>query len=158
MTRFLARIGRDCRGTAIVELALAAPILAALLIGMVDVSRGYSTRLQLEQAAQRSIEKAMQATKSTSLYVTLKTEGAQAAGVTVDAVDVQYWLECNGTRMTGATMESAYNQNCAVGQTYARYLTVEITKSFVPMFAVRMAGANADGTYTLKGKAGIRVQ
>ncbi len=158
MIRFFARIGRDCRATAIVELALAAPILAALVIGMVDVSRGYSTRLQLEQAAQRSIEKAMQATKATSLYVTLKAEGAEAAGVNIAAVDVQYWLECNGTKQTGSTMETAYNQNCNVGETYARYLTVEITKAYVPMFAVKMAGSNADGTYTLKGKAGIRVQ
>ena len=154
-------LGRDERGTSIVELALALPVLAALLIGMVDISRGYSAKLQLEQAAQRSIEKAMQGKKQTSLFTTLKAEGAAAAGVQESAVDVKYWLECNGVSQnsSAATMTADYdNKVCPAGQTYARHVTVEISKIYTPMFSTRFAGASANGTYTLKGKARIRVQ
>ena len=53
----LSRLRNDKRGAAIIELGLAAPILATMLIGMVDLGRGYSMKLQLEQAAQRAIER-----------------------------------------------------------------------------------------------------
>jgi Flp pilus assembly protein TadG len=156
----LAKLCRDERGTSIVEMALAAPVLAALLIGMVDISRGYSAKLQLEQAAQRSIEKAMQGKKETSLFTSLKAEGAEAAAVNANAVTVRYWLECNGVSQNSnvATMAADYEKVCTTGQTYARYVTVEIEKLYTPMFRTRFAGASADGTYTLKGKAGVRVQ
>lgn len=150
--RRLLLLARDERGTSIIEMAIALPILAAMLVGMVDISRGYAAKLHLEQAAQRSIEKAMQGTKSTTFYDTLKVEGALAADVAPTAVEVDYWLECAGVR------KSTFETNCTAGQTYARYLTVQITKTYTPMFSTRFAGASANGTYTLTGKAGIRVQ
>ena len=154
----LKLLGRDQRGAAAIELALALPVMATLLVGMIDISRGFSAKLQLEQAAQRSIEKAMQAKKTLTLFNTLKAEGVAAAGVAESAVTVEYWLECEGVKKTGASMAAAYETNCDAGETYARYLTVEIQKVYTPMFRTRFAGANANGTYTLKGKAGIRVQ
>src|SRR6266550_2771978 len=98
MTRKIFALIRDSRGTSIIEMALVAPFLATLVIGMVDLSRAYSTKVQLTQAAQRAIEKAMQGKKETSLYDTLQSEGATAAGVATSDVTVDYWLECNGTR------------------------------------------------------------
>jgi Flp pilus assembly protein TadG len=160
MSRFFARLARDCSGASIVEMALTAPFLATLVIGMVDISRGYSAKVQLTQSAQRAIEKAMQGEKTTDLYDTLKAEGATAAGVAQSAVAVKYWLECNGVSQytTAANMATDYDKVCPSGQTYARYVTVDITKVFTPMFSTRFAGSNADGTYTLHGTAGIRVQ
>ena len=51
--RTLLNLGRDERGASIIELALTAPFLAAMVIGMVDISRGYHAKLTLEQVAQR---------------------------------------------------------------------------------------------------------
>jgi Flp pilus assembly protein TadG len=160
MKRWIAKLARDCRGASVVELALAAPFFATLIIGMVDISRGYSAKVQLTQAAQRAIEKAMQGDKTTDLYDTLQGEAATTAGVATSAVTVKYWLECNGVSQyqSPATMTADYDQVCPSGQTYARYVTVDIAKSFSPMFSTKWAGANPDGTYTLNGKAGIRVQ
>ena len=152
MTRNPLTLGRDERGASIIELALVAPFLAAMIIGMVDISRGYGQKLQLEQAAQRAIEKAMQGKKTTSLYDTLKAEGATAAGVTESAVTVDYWAECSGVR------QASYSTDCGTGVPYARYVTVEIQKTYTPMFSTKFAGSNGDGSFTLKGKAGIRVQ
>lgn len=137
-------------GSSLIEMALAAPLLAALVIGMIDLSNGYSTKLQLEQAAQRTIEKVAQQRSSNNS--TLQTEAAEAAGVSTSAVTVDEWLECNGVR------QSTTDATCPEGQTYARYVTVDIVKTYVPMFSTSYAGANADGTYTLHGKAGVRVQ
>jgi Flp pilus assembly protein TadG len=160
VTRFLATLARDDRGASIIELALVAPFMATLLIGMVDISRGYSAKVQLTQAAQRAIEKAMQGEKNTDLYDTLQAEGASAAGVATSAVTVKYWLECNGVSQytSAATMTADYDKVCTSGQTYARYVSIDITKSYSPMFSTKWAGANSDGSYTLHGTASIRVQ
>lgn len=160
MTRRLA-LARDDRGASIVEMALVAPFLAAIVIGMTDLSRAYSAKVQLTQAAQRGIEKAMQGKKVMTVYDTLQAEAAEAAGVATSAVAVRYWLECDrvSQMQSLATMADDYgNRVCSPGQTIARYVSVDITKPYTPLFSTRFAGSNADGTYTLHGKAMIRVQ
>lgn len=151
---------RDQRGTSLIELALVLPFLASMLIGMVDISLGYSAKLQLEQAAQRAIEKAMNGEKEAAFFQTLTIEAAAAAGVSPSAVTVRYWLECNGVSQNSnaATMIVDYGKKCADNVQYARYVSVQIVKSYSPMFSAEMLGANPDGTYTLTGKAGVRVQ
>ena len=158
MMRF-TRLARDDRGASIIELALVAPILASLLIGMVDLSRAYSSKLMLEQAAQRSIEKVQQYQASSSTPTLIQAEtvaAAQAAGftsATASDVTVDFWLECNGVRA------ATYESTCADGETYGRWVSVDIQARFTPMFrSRRWPGANPDGTFTLHGKAGMRTQ
>lgn len=148
----LFRLWRDDQGVAIIELALIAPVFALLTIGVIDLSGGYSEKLKLEQAAQRTIEKAQQTKVDETMIATLTAEGSAAAGVPATDVIVDHWLECNGVR------QAQYDTVCPNGETFARYLTVKIEKSYSPYFAKKFAGANADGTYTLTGKAGIRTQ
>ena len=152
MIRF-PRLAKDEHGASIIELALVAPILASLLIGMVDLSRAYSHKLKLEQAAQRAIEKVQQYQSTTSTYSTLQTEARAAAGVPVGNVSIDYWLECNGVRAAN------YNSVCPDGQTYERRVLVEVDGTFTPTFrSRRWPRANPDGTFTLSGKAGMRTQ
>lgn len=152
MTRF-ARLARDDRGASIIELALVAPVIASLLIGMVDLSRAYSYKLKLEQAAQRAIEKVQAYQTSTSTYTTLQSEAAAAAGVPTNNVTIDYWLECDGTRA------SNYESVCTSGQTYARWVTVSVQGTFTPMFRSKYyPRANSDGTFTITGKTGMRTQ
>ena len=153
------RLAQDDRGASIVELALVAPILASLLIGMTDLSRAYSHKLLLEQAAQRSIEKVQQYQASSSTPDLLKAEtvdAAKAAGFasTTDAdVTVDFWLECNGVRAAN------YSSNCPDGQTYGRWVSIDLRGKYSPMFrSQHWPGANPDGTFTLHGKAGMRTQ
>ena len=158
MTRF-ARIARDDRGASIIELALVAPVLASLLIGMVDVSRAYSQKLRLEQASQRAIEKVQQYQTGTSTYDTLRSEAATAAresgfpSTTDSDVTIDYWLECNGTRAAD------YSSSCADGEVYGRWVSVRIRGIYTPIFRSRFfPSANADGTFTLTGTSGMRTQ
>ncbi len=144
---------RDERGASIIELALVAPVLASMLVGMVDLSRAYSYKLKLEQAAQRAIEKVQAYQTSSSTYSTLQTEAATAAGVPASSVTIDYWLECNGTRA------SSYDSTCASGQTYGRWVSVTVQGTFTPMFRSKYyPRANSDGTFTIQGKTGMRTQ
>jgi len=156
MIRLPTRLARDDRAAAIVELALIMPFFAAMVVGVADITRAYSAKLKLEQAAYRSIEKVQQYRDTTSTYSTISAEAtaaATAAGFTSPTVTIDYWLECNGTRQTN------YNTACTGGQTENRWIQVDIAGKFTPMFATsRWPGSNADGTYTLHGKAGLRTK
>lgn len=159
MMQKLRNLLADDRGTSLIEMALATPIFAAVLMGMVDLSRAYSEKLQLEQATQRAIEKVFNNQTQSTSYNTLKAEAvsaAQDAGyttVTTADVTIDYWLECNGVR------QSNYDAACPDGQLNARYLNVAIQKKFSPHFGTQyFPGANSDGTFTLKADAGIRTQ
>ena len=153
MIAFIRSLARDERGASIIEMAMVAPVLATLLVGMVDISRAYSAKLQLEQAAQRSIEKVQQYRTTSSTFSTLQTEAATAAGVPTTDVVVDFWLECDGAR------QASYATVCPSTQNRVRYITVSIVKKFSPMFGTRFfPGANSDGTYTLDAQAGLRTQ
>ena len=151
MMRLQLRLGGDERGASVIELALVMPFFAAIVIGVVDLSRAYSAKLQLEQAAYRAVEKVQQYQSSDSTVGTLKTEAAAAAGITETTTNplITYSLECNGTAQT-------YTSSCSGA---VRRVTVDISKDFTPMFPSRhWPGANSNGTITLHGRAGLRTQ
>ena len=148
----LINLYRDTRGAAVIELALAAPILALMIIGMSDMARAYSTKLQLEQASQRSIEKVMNGQANTTVAAALKTEAATTAGVPETQVTVDYWLECNGARA------ASYESSCTTGQVQRRYMSVHINKTFTPIFKIKFGAAKTNGYYTLHGKTSVRIQ
>ena len=152
-----SNLKRDELGAALVELALAAPFFAALLIGIVDMSRAYSMKYKLEQAAQRAIEAIEQQHTVQTSYTSYGTEAstaATAAGYTGSTVTVDYWLECNGVRQASGTTVCGTS-----GATYARYVTVTVSNTYTPLFPSRgWPGANGQGNIPVSGYAGIRVQ
>ena len=165
MIRFARKLHRDERGASLVEMGLLLPVMSTIVIGVADVSRAYSQKLLLEQAAYRSIEKVQQYQSSKSTYNTLQDEVVSAANdagfsdVTTSSVTIDYWLECNGTRQGDGTPGNGYDTSCTGGQTYGRWVSVDVTHNFMPMFAiVRWPGSNTDRSYTLHGRATLRTQ
>ena len=161
----LSRLAREQRGAAIIELALAAPFLAALVIGMTDLARGYSTKLQIEQAAQRTVEKVeQQKSVATSYNTMLSTEATNAmtdAGYTSgNTITPDSWLECSSNGGTSWTRQSDFNGSCPnASDITARYVKVSISRNFVPMFTSRAwPGANAQGQIPITGTAEVRIQ
>jgi|KBSSwiStaDraftv2_1062776.scaffolds.fasta_scaffold66846_2 Flp pilus assembly protein TadG len=162
MTRHLFKLCRDEAGNSFIELGLALPLMTAMLLGAVDISRAVSAKLAVEQAAQRTIEK-LQVTDfnfdaTHDDRTTYQSEAATAAGVATTAVAVNAWLQCNTTVQTPMD-QSHFNGTCADGTVTSRYVSVQISKNITPMFRTRFfPGANADGTVTLGSKAVVRVQ
>ena len=152
----LIHLVRNDKGAAIIELALAVPFFAALLIGIIDISRAYSMKLKFEQSAQRAIEKIEQqqtVQTSYSSYATEAATAATAAGYTGSTATSDYWLECNGVRQSNTTTP------CSGTQTYARYVTITVSNTYTPFFQSRAwPNADANGNIAISGTAGIRVQ
>lgn len=171
------KIASDARGTAVIELALVAPVLALTIIGLVDISNAYSRKLALEQGAQRAIEKIMQTTETSTVETTLKTEavcqvnGMNSDGtckttpITASNVTVTYRLECKSSGGTIAstsvtTDSSAFDAlSCGSTEREQRYLEVNVTDKYYPTFPVHFAGFLAsDGSYHISATAGMRTQ
>jgi Flp pilus assembly protein TadG len=172
----LSSLRADARGAAIIELALVAPILGLMVIGIVDLSNAFSKKLTLEQGAQRAIERIMQTTADDTVEGTLKTEavcqvnGTNSDGtckttpITTSNVTVTYWLECTASggaittqTSTDSTTFDAFT--CGAGTlSEARYIEIAVTDTYTPMFPIHFSFINADGTYHLSATAGMRTQ
>jgi Flp pilus assembly protein TadG len=135
------------RGTSMIEMAMVAPFLGVLTLGIADYSRGFAQRLALESAAHRTLERAGVGSTQTD-YSFLKQEAANAAGVPLTDVTLDNWLECGGTRMTN------YDDPCTDGAQQARYIYVKIEKNFT--LSIRLPGQPQ--TMRLYGDAAVRVQ
>ena len=128
---------RDTAGAAAIELAMLAPVLAAMVVGMIDISTVCSDKLRLEQVSQRMIEKVQQSGFKASMETAIETE-AQAGAGAGSVADLTYWLECNGVKMTGA---SAYTK--AVPTATERSLRSGRHRLACPPLSWRCHGANA---------------
>jgi Flp pilus assembly protein TadG len=160
----LSGIRADERGASLIELALAAPFFAALLIGMADMARAYSLKLILEQASQRSIEmvenqRSVATDYSTSLTTEANSAMSDAGYSTGNTTSPDAWLECSSDGTTW-TRQTDFNGSCPnAGDKTARYVSMRISRSFTPMFPSRhWPGADTNGNITLSGYAEVRVQ
>jgi hypothetical protein len=153
--RLLPRVGeqlaKDQRGTSVIELAIAAPVLLMLLAGVTDLGRGWSERYRLQQAVNRTLEIA-QGGRDTD-FVFLAEEAAAAAEVPVTNVAQEQWLEC-----AGSSTKRDWADECASGDA-ARYVKLTITGSYTPMFgSMGYLNVQADGTVKLTAHATLRVR
>lgn len=137
-------------GTSVIELALAAPFLALLLTGMIDLSLGLSEQFTLKQAVNRGLELVQarppraHSEASAVDFSYVAEEAAAAAQVPVEQVKVDLWLQCGGAR------QSDYEASCSQGQDAARYLRIRIDKTF--------QGNVFIGAFPLSATGAIRIQ
>ncbi|MGH6658272.1 MAG: hypothetical protein ACREBP_00595, partial [Sphingomicrobium sp.] len=59
-------------------------------------------------------------------------------------------IECDGSVSS--------SDDCADGETMSKWISVEVTDQYKPLFPVHLAGIDADGTYHIKSTAGMRIQ
>jgi Flp pilus assembly protein TadG len=157
----LSKLRRDDRGASVIELALTAPFLAAIVIGMSDLARAYSLKLQLEQAAQRTIEqienqKAVNPAGYNSALTAEATSAMTDAGYsTGNTITADSWRECN----TDTTHQTFVGDCPNTTDTTTRYVSISISHDYTPFFPSRAwPSANSDGTITLNGYAEVRIQ
>jgi Flp pilus assembly protein TadG len=164
--RNLLGLARDERGASLVELALLAPFLGTLMLGMVDLGQGLSARHDLQQAVNHAIElalarEAVADDEGIPSYEFLRDAAAEAAGVPLGSVVLTKWRECNGV------VQTTYDAVCppdADGnpQEVARYVRIRIASTYTPSFRYGPIGmssaANADGTVPMAAEAAVRIQ
>ncbi len=161
MTRRLLSLRSDTRGAAIIELALVAPMIALMTVGVVDLSNGFGRKLRLEQAAQRSIEKVMQTTGEQTVENTIAAEAVcqyngtnedgtcKTAPLTTADVVVTHRLECDGVLTT--------NPDCTGTEKESRWVQVTVSNNYTPMFPIHFSGIDGN-VYHIQAVAGMRTE
>ena len=132
----LKRLGGDERGVSVVELGLIAPVVALFIAGIIDLSQGLAQRFAMQQAVNRSLELLLaqppegDADEDDVDFTYIAEEAAEVAGVDVEAVTLDRWLQCDEERMPN------YTDDCEEGEDSARYLSLRIDKPFTGSFFV----------------------
>jgi Flp pilus assembly pilin Flp len=162
MRNFIERLRSDQQGAAIIELAMAAPILALLVMAAADVGSVFSRKLALEQGAQRAVEKVMQTTELAMVQENIADEVAIQANVDASQAVVTFPRYCNDRPMTDTTRDDdgfAMGSNCDPGEVARHYILVTVTDEYDPIFPFLNMGTKlANGKYKVEAKAGMRTK
>jgi Flp pilus assembly protein TadG len=158
---FRTRLGRDERGTSLLEFGLFLPVLGLLVLGTMDLGRGLAVKFQLDQATQRTIELANLAGRPLTSYSFLIPEATAAAGVPSSQVTLRDWMECRP--LTGAIRTNLPSTTvCNTGEQSARYITITIWKDYVPFFSsiplIGKIGTGPNNAVRMTSDSGVRVQ
>jgi Flp pilus assembly protein TadG len=152
MRALLHRLRGDDKGASVIEFALFAPVLGVMLMGVTDLAMGYSTKLRVEGAIYRALEKVAVGSFQSDYATYLQAEAATAAGVPTSAVAVDSWLECDRIR------QASFAGACAAGQATSRYVKVTITTSYTPRFSYGPLVRTSNGTVPIEANASLRIQ
>jgi Flp pilus assembly protein TadG len=145
-------LAADARGASIIELAIAVPFLLVMTLGMVDAAMGYSARLQIQQAAARTIEMATAGGINSAAFQNMQAEAATASGQDSSHVTVDSWLECDGVRQT------SFTGSCTSGQQVGRFASVTINSTYAPILSAAMQIFHLPTSFPIQGKASVRMQ
>jgi hypothetical protein len=147
--RNISGIKSDEAGTSVVELGLLAPVLMLFLTGVADLSGCLGAKFQIQKAADRAIQlAAVQDIKRDYSY--LRQTAATYAGVPVDNVTFEAWLQC------GATRQADYYGTCVAGTERKRFVKLTITSSYALNFPISYL-AGADGKLPIVSSSVVRV-
>ena len=157
LVRLSRRIRRDTRGVALVEMALSLPLLMLLCLGMIDISRLVATKIDLEQAAQRTTDFVLAKRPSSSNTTVYVNEAVSASGLPKSGVVVKLYLECDGE------VQASFTDICADDETIGRYATVSLTKNVGldfnwSAFATMFDGKTRSSTVMVVGDSTVRFQ
>jgi Flp pilus assembly protein TadG len=149
----LRAMGAATDGVAVVETALIAPVLAIVIVGVIDTAGYGAAKLESQQAVNRGLEMAMMGGPSLSTSE-IQNQTATQAGVSTSQVTVTQILECSGTT-------TSWSSSCATGQETARYIQIQISTTYTPLFALGSLAklyGNSDGIIPISTSQVIRIQ
>lgn len=134
--RKLRTLWADSRGAALVEFAFAAPILATLLIGVVDLSMFISANLAVQRAARAGGEFAvMNGYNATGVAGAVTSANATRSSY-MSAIAASpapaNWCACPDAT-TGLSVK-ACGTSCPSGLVAGSYVTASASATFTPLF------------------------
>lgn len=152
----LRRLRRNQDGATLVEFAIVAPVMGAMLLGVVDVSLYISSSLAVQRAARAGGEYAIasgyDATKiSTAVTDSTSTRSAYMTAITADPAPSK-WCGCpdSGTSVVAATCGS----KCTSGLKAGTYVSSSAKSTYQPLFNVPGLGTSR----TIVSTATVRIE
>ncbi len=137
------------RGSALVELALLAPILIVLVIGVAEYGRFAYMSIEIANAARAGVQYGAQnhitASDTTGMQNAATTDGADVPGISAVAV--------HSCKCADGTNSTCLATDCSTSQ-IVEFVQVNTTAALSPMFNY----PGVSNTLTVKGQAIMRVE
>jgi Flp pilus assembly protein TadG len=151
LSAFLARLGRDRSGVAAVELGLTAPVLAGLLIPMVDLGIGAYEKMRVQGAAEAAAQYALAhgTAYNASAIQSAGTNATSLSGVTVTPNTT---CNCIVSNAIGPSVGCA--TTCSDGSTPGTFVSVSTQVSYTTLISY----PTISSPITLTGYAIVRTQ
>lgn len=146
------RFFKDRRGVAAVELALALPILTVMALGSIDLARGFSYKMNLQQYAQSGADFIVANGESIPTEAQVKTEVAAVSGLATTAITVTKWTECN----RGKNGTLPYDTCPGSSDEKANYMQIAVTDTYDPILDIKGIADFVQST-SLTGTAIVRI-
>lgn len=129
--RLVTRLRSDRSGAAIMEFALVTPILAMMLLGMIDISLWITARMSVERAARAGAEYSVlhgfnQSAIATAVTSATKTRSTYMSTITASPAATQ-WCGCPSE--TGVTT-AACGSTCTGGADAGTYVTANAQSTY----------------------------
>lgn len=152
----LAAAFRFCaRGSVAIELALLAPVLAALLIGSVDFGTYIYKKMQLQSASRAGAQFAIQEDGNAEDSAGIKTavlSSADDLDTGINIVSTAYCSCADGTETTVSAITGC-SGTCSGGDSPALSVRVTVSNTFTPIFPYPGFPDSLD----LQGETSLRV-
>lgn len=130
---------RDSAGNMMIEFTLALPVLALMLVGMLDLGNYALQKSAMLQGARQGAQYGMIApSDSTNINRTAQN----ATGLTGVTGTNNVFCEC----VSGTTVSCS--STCSSGQTLKKYVTVTTTKSFTSVLTATNLSFGSMGSFT----------
>lgn len=132
LSAFLARLGRDRAGVAAVELGLTAPVLAGLLIPMVDLGIGAYEKMRVQGAAEAAAQYAL---GHASSYNASAIQSAGQNATSLSGVTVTPNSTCNCITSNAIGPAVSCTSTCSDGSTPGTFVSVATQVSYTTVIA-----------------------
>jgi Flp pilus assembly protein TadG len=143
---------RERGGVSAVEFAVAAPVLVALLIPLVDLGIALYEQVEVNTAAQAGADYALlKAPAFNSTAISSAVTGA--TGFSAISSNPAPSQSCGCPSTTGITAATC-GAVCGTGQSAGTYVTVNAQASYTPMISY----AGLSGTITLSSQSTVRIK
>ena len=151
LSAFLARLGRDSSGVAAVELALTAPVLAGLLIPMVDLGIGAYEKMRVQGAAEAAAQYALGHASSYNASA-IRSAGTNATNLSGVTVTPNTTCNCIVSNAIGPSVGCV--TTCADGSTPGTFVNVATQVSYTTLITY----PGITSPITLTGYAMVRTK
>lgn len=138
----LSKFLRNQDGVATIELAIAAPVLATMSLGMFDVANAVAQRNSMQQASAEVALLIMAKPPSTGNVDYIKAAAAQATGLDVDDIGAEITHFCDDVEKE--------TLDCTEDEDSASYVVVNLNDSYIPMWVSFGVGGPIDMSVTRK--------
>jgi Flp pilus assembly protein TadG len=148
------KLARCRAGAAAVEMALIGPVLALVLLGMIDFGMAIYYNMQVQSAAQAGAQYAIQ--HAASAFNASAVQSAVTKATTLSGLTAGTPATFCGCA-TGNTIAQCVSGSCASG-TLGTYVTVTAQATYNTILPYSSVGLNIPKTYTLTGTTTVRLQ